>query len=266
MSIMSLFSLEGKKAVVTGASRGIGRAVALGLAEAGADVAIIYRSYTEGAKELGNEIEATGRKVMLVQADVTKNDQVEKMVGSVLKQFGRIDVLVNNAGINLKKTAEDFDDATWNKVLDINLNAVFHCSRAVGKIMIKQKAGCIINVTSLASKLILRGDHQCAYHVSKAGVVMLTRALADEWAQYNVRVNAIGPGYTKTQLCPTGPDDKGTIPISRLADPREMAGTVIWLASEASSYVTGQEVFVDGGWSICGSAAGGVPPVEGYNA
>ena len=263
MDVLSRFKLNGKKALVTGASQGIGRAIAEGLAEAGADVAVNYRSYEDGAVEAAERIKALGRECVIVKADVSARTEVESMVEQAMSKFGRIDILVNNAGINIKKIAEEMDEETWNRVLGVNLNGTYNCSTAVGKHMIKQKSGSIVNVTSICSALILRKDFQIAYHSSKGGIVLFTKALAEEWAKYNIRVNAIAPGYTRTAMCPHGPHKMDTIPMNRMAEPDEMAGAAVFFASEAASYITGQELFIDGGYTVCGSTPNSIPPESG---
>jgi NAD(P)-dependent dehydrogenase (short-subunit alcohol dehydrogenase family) len=263
MDVLSKFKLTGKKALVTGASQGIGKAIAIGLAEAGADVAANYHGYEEGARSVAAAISGFGRKSVVVRADVASRTDVERMVETVLKQFGQIDILVNNSGINIKKVAEDMDVQTWERVLGVNLNGTFYCSQVVGRHMIGRKSGVIINLSSICSALILRKDFQIAYHTSKGGVVLLTKALAEEWAKYNIRVNAVAPGYTRTAMCPHGPHKLDTIPMGRIAEPEEMAGAVVFFASDAASYITGQELFVDGGYTVCGSTPNSIPPVSG---
>lgn len=260
MDILAKFSLDGKRAVVTGAGQGIGRAIARGLAEAGADVAVNDINISEGARDTEREIRGLGKRAFTIQADVSRSDEVRRMVDVVVERFGGIDILVNNAGINIKLKAEEYDEETWDRVVDVNLKGIFLCSREFGNRMIQQGGGVIINVSSICSRLILRKDFQIAYHSSKGGVVLLTKALADEWAKYHIRVNAIGPGYTRTAMCPHGPHKMDTIPMERIADPQEMAPAVVFLASDAASYITGQELFIDGGYTICGSTPNSIPP------
>lgn len=252
--MLSQFSLEGKIAVVTGASQGIGKAVAVALAQAGADVVVNDISILTGAEDTAHQIEALGKRALVIEADVSAREQVKAMAEQVIDKFGRVDILVNNAGINLKKVAEEMDEATWQRVIDVNLSGTYHCCEEFGKYMIKRRQGNIINFSSICGEVILRNDFQIAYHASKGGVVMLTKALAEEWGKYNIRVNMISPGYTQTNMCPAGaPKNLNIIPLGRKAEPIDMAGAIIFFASEAAAYITGQNLFIDGGYSLCGS-------------
>lgn len=252
--MLTQFSLEGQIAVVTGAGQGIGKAVAIALAQAGADVVVNDHSELAGAQDTARQIQQAGRRSLVIKADVANQDQVKAMVEQIIEEFGRVDILVNNAGINIKKVAEEMDEETWNKVIDVNLNGTYHCCKEFGKYMIERKQGKIINFSSICGVCILRNDFQLAYHASKGGVVLLTKALAEEWSKYNIRVNSVSPGYTQTNMCPTGaPGDVNIIPMGRKAEPAEMGGAVIFFASDASGYITGQNLCVDGGYSICGS-------------
>jgi NAD(P)-dependent dehydrogenase (short-subunit alcohol dehydrogenase family) len=251
--MLSQFSLEGQVAVVTGASQGIGKAVAVALAQAGADVVVNYRSDLAGAEDTVRQIKKEGKRALIFKADVAYRDQVKAMAEKTIEEFGKVDILFNNAGINIKKTAEEMDEETWKRVLEVNLDGTYHCCEEFGKYMIERKQGKIINCSSICGGVILRNDFQIAYHSSKGGVILLTKALAEEWSKYNIRVNMIAPGYTRTNMCPTGPKDVNIIPLKRMAEPEEMAGAVIFFASDASGYITGQELFIDGGYSICGS-------------
>jgi NAD(P)-dependent dehydrogenase (short-subunit alcohol dehydrogenase family) len=254
MSILSKFKLVGKNALVTGASRGIGKAIAIGLAEAGANVAINYFRSKKEALEVKKIIkEDLNKEAIIVQADVAKYEEVKNMVESVIKEFKHIDILVNNSGIVFNQEAQDFALEKWKRVLDVNLDGTFYCCQLVGRKMIEQGGGSIINISSICSKIIQRKDSQIAYHASKGGVKLLTMALSEEWAKYNVRVNAVAPGYTRTDMCPTGPHRIDIIPMERIAEPEEMQGVIVFLSSSAASYITGQEIFVDGGYSICGA-------------
>ena len=246
-----LFSLEGKKALVTGASRGIGRAVAIGLAEAGADVALVSRS--EALFPAAREIEKLGRKALVIQEDLSRPEAAEEVVGATVKKFGSLDILVNNAGTTLRAPAENFSDEDWETVMELNLNAVFRLCRSAGKVMLARGYGKIVNVASLMS--FQGGITIPAYTASKHGVAGLTKSFANEWAGRNITVNAVAPGYVRTEV--TAPLQKDRernrqilerIPQGRWAEPEEMVGAVIFLASDASRYVQGHVLVVDGGW------------------
>lgn len=249
---MEKMRLDGKVALVTGASRGLGRGMALGLAEAGADLVVVARSLErlEGAV---SEARALGRRCLPVEADVSREEEVKRMVEEALGEFGRIDILVNNAGINYREASEHYPLDEWERVLSVNLTGTFLCCREVGRVMIEQRRGKIINVASLTSVIGVRTIP--AYSASKGGVAQLTKVLAVEWAKYNIQVNAIGPGYFRTDLTePLFQDPErrrwveSRIPMGRWGTPEDLKGAVVFLASEASDYITGQVLFVDGGW------------------
>ena len=250
------FSVEGKKVIVTGAASGIGKQLSIGYAEAGADVACVDLN-VEGAKETVDIIKAAGKNAIAVKTDVSDSADVAAMVDTVVKVFDRIDVLQHCAGINNQGDAEDFDVDTWKKVIDINLTGTFLTDQAVGRQMIRQgDGGSIINTSSFCSTYIVKTDHQSAYYASKAGVLMLTKALAVEWTRYNIRVNSIAPGFTATPMFQADRDRNKDeelllqqVPMNRFQDPKEMIGVSIFLASDASSYVTGHELYSDGGRS-----------------
>jgi 2-deoxy-D-gluconate 3-dehydrogenase len=246
-----LFSLEGKKALVTGASRGIGKAVAVGLARAGADVALVSRGDT--LLQTAQEIEKLGRKALTVQEDLSRPEAAEEVVRATVKKFGRLDILVNNAGTTRRAPVEDYSDEDWKVVIELNLNAVFRLCRAAGKVMLAQGYGKIVNVASLMS--FQGGINIPAYTASKHAVAGLTKSFANEWAGRNITVNAIAPGYVLTEV--TAPLQKDRvrnrqilerIPQGRWAEPEDMVGAVIFLASDASRYVQGHVLVVDGGW------------------
>lgn len=256
MDVMDKFKLNGKAAVLTGAARGLGKAMASALAQAGADVAIIDIDI-ETAEETANGIRETGVDSIAVKADVTKPDQVETMVKRVVERFGKIDILINNAGIAVHEKAEDMDYKDWLKVVDVNLNGVFLVSQAVGRAMISRKSGSIINISSMSGVVSNTPQCQCSYNASKAGVIMLTKSLAGEWAEHNIRVNAIAPGYMKTELTKPFFDEGGEqvekwmmmTPMARPGDPEELSGMALYLASDASSYCTGGVYMLDGGYT-----------------
>ena len=249
--VYELFSLQGKKALVTGASRGIGKAVVIGLAEAGADVALVSRS--DALFQTAQVIEKSGRKALVIQEDLTRHEAAEKVVSATVKKFGRLDILVNNAGTTRRAPVEDYSDEAWEVVMEVNLNAVFRLCRAAGKVMLTQGYGKIVNVASLMS--FQGGINIPAYTASKHGVAGLTKSFANEWAGRNITVNAIAPGYVRTEVTAPLQKDKvrnrqilERIPQGRWAEPEDMVGAVIFLASDASRYVQGHVLVVDGGW------------------
>jgi len=248
---MDEFQLDGKVALVTGASRGLGRAIALGLARAGADVAVCARSATDLA-ETGRAIEALGRRTLVVPTDVTDEAQVDDLAEAVIDALSRVDILVNNSGTVLVKPLLDTETADWRRVIDTNLTGTYLCCRALGAHMVAQHSGRVINIASIDG---LKGSaNVTAYSASKGGVVALTRALALEWARHGVTVNAIAPGYFDTAMSRQGLDDPAVrerilklIPMRRVGDPEEIAPLAVYLASEASAYMTGEVIAIDGG-------------------
>jgi 2-deoxy-D-gluconate 3-dehydrogenase len=263
------YSLEGKVAIVTGAGRGIGKAIALTLAEAGADITVAART-TEQIERTAEEIRKLGRRALAVPTDVTKKEQVASVVEQTVSQFGKIDILVNNAGVPILKpisfvpgmklegwqTADSWDtplsEEEWYLVLNTNLTSAFLFAQAVGPHMLRQKKGKIINTSSNSADLA--PPYFSAYCVSKAGLSMFTRCLATEWAPYNICVNAVGPGSVLTELSApvlNNPERKESIlraiPLGRMGETREVALLVVYLASEASNWVTGQTFYIDGG-------------------
>jgi len=250
-------NLNGKVAIVTGGSRGLGKGYALALAEAGANVAIADIISAEEAlsalKKISSEAKDERRKFLAIKFNVTNLSSINQMVEKVVDEFGKIDILVNNAGMNIRKPAIEVTGEDWDKVVNTNVKGAFFCAQAVGKVMIKQRRGKIINIGSLTSKVAL--PNMVAYAVSRGGILMLTKSLAIEWAKYNINVNAIGPGYFKTSQTASLFADKHwveetlkKIPLGRAGLPEDLGGTVVFLASEASDYITGQMIFVDGGW------------------
>lgn len=239
-----------KTAIVTGGSRGIGRAIAVELAKAGVQVAIIYAGNTAAAEETLALVKAQGVQGMMIQCDVADGAAVEAMVKEVKDTFGSIDILVNNAGITRDTLLMRMKETEWQEVLDTNLTGVFHCTRQVSKLMIKQRHGIIINLTSIVG--LVGNAGQANYSAAKAGVIGFTKAVAKELASRNIRVNAIAPGFIETDmtvvLSDTAKEDiLKTIPMGRMAKPEEVATVAAFLASEEAKYMTGQVLHVDGG-------------------
>jgi len=251
----SFFGLEGKVALVTGAGRGLGRAMAMALAQAGSDLALVSRTGEE-LKKVSEEIISLDpkRKALSFPADLALSDEIPKLVETVLAEFGRIDILINNAGRNIRGPAEDVTSQGWDTVVDLNLKSTFIMAQAVGRVMIRRGYGKIINTASLTSFIGL--PDMVAYCASRGGVAQMTKALAVEWAQYGVRVNAIAPGYFLTDLTrPLFEDPKrkewilSKIPMGRTGNAeKDLSGVAVFLASPASDYITGQIIIADGGW------------------
>ncbi len=252
MSILDKFSMKGKNLLVTGGARGIGRAVAEGFADAGASLGIadIDLDQTEAAAK---EIAAThGVETLTIRCDVTDQAQVVQMVDKFAGRFGRIDVLFNNAGICINNNAELMTAEQWHRVMDININGIFYVAQEVGKRMIAQGGGSIVNTASMAATMVVWPQPQVAYNASKGAVVMLTKSMAAEWAKYHIRVNCISPGYTRTELTDAIRKDwrdywTSVIPMGRMAEVDELVGAVLYLASDAATYTTGTDLIVDGG-------------------
>jgi gluconate 5-dehydrogenase len=248
----NLFDLSGKVALVVGGHGGIGKAIALGLADAGADVIVSSRNL-EALKGTVKEIEAKGRKSLAVTADIVDEKQVNDMVAKIIRVFPRIDILVNAAGLAIRKPADSFPIDEWQKVMDINTRGTFLCCQAVGRVMLKQKSGRIINVSSVRGRYGLPANY-AAYCASKGAVDSLTRTLACEWAKSNVLVNAVAPTIVETDLTKSALADpayakqmKDRIPMGKWAVPEDIVGPAIFFASDASSFVTGQILYIDGG-------------------
>jgi 3-oxoacyl-[acyl-carrier protein] reductase len=242
--------LAGKVALVTGASRGIGKAIALTLAQAGADVIVNYAGSAQLAEEVSEQIKSLGRRSIAIKANVGNSQEVDAMVTSVLEQFGQIDILVNNAGITrdnliMRMKEEDFDE-----VININLKGVFNCIKAVTRPMMKQRAGKIINLSSVVATLGNAG--QANYVAAKAGVIGLTKTTARELASRGIQVNAIAPGFIETDMTGKLTDEiknalMSQIPLGRFGQPEDIANLALFLASDDSAYITGQTLHVDGG-------------------
>lgn len=250
--ILDKFNLKNKVAIVTGASSGLGRGMAIALSEAGADLALVDINFPL-LQEVVKLIKKANQQIIYFSADISKKEQVEHVVEEAVKNFGKIDILINAAGINRRNLAENFSEEDWDQVIDINLKGTFLFSQAVGKVMINQNKGKIINIASMTS--VIGVGNIPAYCASKGGVAQLTKAFAVAWAQYNININAIGPGWFKTPLTKSLHEDKdisrktiARIPMKRWGNPEDLAGTVVFLASEASNYITGTTIYVDGGY------------------
>ncbi len=247
-------SLKGKVALVTGASRGIGEAAALGIARAGAEVAIASRKLPD-LEKVAAEIRKTGRTCLPVAAHVGRLEDINNLVKKVTDQFGKIDILVNNAATNpTMSSAMDVDERAWDSIMNLNLKGLFFLSQAVARIMKGKGGGSIINVSSIAG---ISPDLLPIYSISKAAVIMATKVMAQQWAQFKIRANAIAPGLTRTRFSEAlwnNPDilkmAMSTTPMARVGEPEEMVGAILYFASEASSYVTGQVIAIDGGKTI----------------
>jgi NAD(P)-dependent dehydrogenase (short-subunit alcohol dehydrogenase family) len=248
------FSLKGKVALITGASRGIGQAIAVGYAQAGADVIVVSRKLPD-LEKVAQQIRGMGRKSLAVEAHVARMEEIKNLLSKIKEEFGRIDILVNNAGTNpTMASALDVDERAWDSIMNLNLKGLFFLSQAAARVMKEKGGGKIINVASTAG---ITPDLLPVYSISKAAVIMATKVMAQQWAQYNIRVNAIAPGLTKTRFSEAlwnNPDilkmAMSKTPMGRVAEPEEMVGAAIYLASDASSYVTGQVIALDGGTTI----------------
>jgi 2-deoxy-D-gluconate 3-dehydrogenase len=251
--VLEKFSLKGKSGIVTGGGSGIGKAIAKAVVQAGAEIVIAGRNEGKLNKTV-SEIKKFGGPVIAVKADISKIKEIEHLMDRTLKEFGKIDFLFNNAGIIRRMPSEDFTEKDWDETIDINLKGPFFLAQAVARVMISQKRkGKIINTSSLSA--IQGGKRVPAYAASKGGLTQVTKSMANDWAKYNILVNAIGPGWVKTELTEPLQQDKerfseitNRIPLGRWADPEDLVGAAIFLASDASDYITGQTIFVDGGW------------------
>ena len=245
------FDLSGKTAIVTGGGRGIGRAIALGLARSGASVVVSSRTQKE-IEAVVEEVKKLGGKAIAVVTDLTVNEQLENLVNVTVKEFGKIDILVNNAARSFLRSLLDLREDGWDKVFNTNVKAVWLLSRSVARKMMERKSGKIINITTVGAEKAELG--MAAYGCSKAALKMLTRCMAREWAQYGIQVNAVGPGLTRTDFSKpiwSNPEVakhvSAAIPMGRLAEPEEIVGSVLFLASDAAQFITGHSIYVDGG-------------------
>lgn len=251
---LSKVDLSGKVAIVTGGSSGIGQATAFRLAANGAQVVVVNRNEEKG-KKIADRICSEGGKALHIQADVSKLDDIDRMVEEVVNKLGRIDILVNSAGISIKSThTEDVSEEEWDKTLNINLKGAFFCSQRAARVMIKQKYGKIINIGSLQGEMVL--PLRAAYAASKGGLKQVTKSMAVEWAKYNINVNVVAPAFVRTPMTEKVLADgfwhnvvTSNTPMGRPAEPEEIADVILFLASDAASYLTGQTIVVDGGWT-----------------
>ncbi len=257
MGVMDKFKLNGQCSIVTGGAVGLGKAMAEALAEAGSNL-VIADINEDAAKLTAEELHRNfGIETLALRSDVTLPEDVQGLVETVMERFGRIDVLINNAGIVKHVKAEDMSLLDWNQIINVNLNGVFIMSQAVGKVMIGQRKGSIINISSMSGLIANTPQNQSAYNASKAGVIMLTKSLAAEWAKHDIRVNTIAPGYMKTDLTAPYFNENGEMvqrwmelsPMGRPGNPEELGGIALYLASDASSFATGGVFVVDGGYT-----------------
>ncbi len=254
MKTLNLFSLESKQGFITGAARGIGKCIAEAYADLGADIAIVEVDIEEAEKTAAYISTRYGVKCIAIQCDVTCEKSVDEMIATYEKEFDRIDFAVNNAGIANVVPAEEISAADFRKVIDVNLNGVFFTAQAAGKLMIKRGTkGAIVNTASMSGHIINRPQTIANYCASKGGVILLTKALAVEWAKYGIRVNCVSPGYIATELVATMKDMHPIwlkdIPADRLGMPEDLVGAYVYLASDASRYATGTDLAVDGGYT-----------------
>ncbi len=252
MFLEELFGLKGKVAVVTGGGRGIGQTIAVALAKAGADIVILSRT---GADETVRQIEEEGGRACSIIADVTKEDEIDKALATIIERFGRIDILFNNAGICKHQTMFEATPADFREVVEINLTGEYLMAVAVSKLMIEKKIeGSIINMASISGTIVNKPQCQASYNASKAAVMHMTKSLAVELAPYNIRVNSLSPGYIATPMSIDTPQElkdawMPLIPMGRFAPPEELITAVLYLTSSASGYTTGSDIIVDGAYT-----------------
>lgn len=251
---LDLFNLEGKVAVIIGAGGGIGGAIAQALAGYGADIMAVDRNL-ESARSNADLITKMGGKAVAYGLDITDIAEIEKMTDTAMVEFGRIDILVNSAGMNIRKAVVDIRQEDWDPVLEVNLKGAVFCCRAAARVMIKQKKGKIINIASISSQL--GHPDRCAYAASKGGLVQVTKVMATEWAKYNICVNAISPAAVDTPFIDGLKKNRDSldremarIPLGRIAIPEDMMGAAVFLSSDASNFITGHNLFIDGGRTV----------------
>jgi NAD(P)-dependent dehydrogenase (short-subunit alcohol dehydrogenase family) len=254
MAVLDAFGLTSRVAVVTGANRGIGRALAVALAEAGADVAALVRK-PEACADLLEDLRAIGVRAEAFGADVVDGAQVERAAQEIAAAFGRVDILVNNAGTCIHRPALDVTADEWRQVMDVNVTGVWNCCQHFGRHMVAAGRGSMVNIGSISAIIVNRPQWQPGYNASKAAVHQLTKSLAAEWAPFGVRVNALAPGYVKTEMAPVDqpefrPRWVDDAPMQRYAMPEELGPSVVFLASDASAFMTGSVLVLDGGYTV----------------
>ncbi len=247
-----MFELKGRVALVTGGARGIGKACALALAEMGADVALVD-IHKENLAEAVGDIEALGVRAISCLCDVTVEAEVQAAFRATAEAFGRLDILVNSAGITIWAKGEEMTEEQWERVIGIDLKGTFLCCREAAKLMIPQGSGSIVNIASMSGQIVNIPQCQVSYNAAKAGVIHLTKSFAVEWAPHNIRINSISPGYTATEMTMTVPEYhagwEALIPMRRMARTDELLGALIYLASDASTYTTGHDLVIDGAYT-----------------
>jgi NAD(P)-dependent dehydrogenase (short-subunit alcohol dehydrogenase family) len=258
MGVLDRFRLDERTAIVTGGNRGIGRAIAEALAEAGADVVVANRDAASGEEAAAEIAESTGVETLAVETDVADEESVKRMVETVVEAFGTIDVLVNNAGIVVHEAAETMTTDEWDAVIDVNLRGTFFCSKYVGREMMDSGGGSILSVSSMSALVANYPQRQVSYNASKGGIESFTRQLASEWAEHDIRVNTVAPGYIRTdntdQADAVDPEIdevwKSEMLMDEIAGPEDVAPAAVFLASDASRYMTGASIVVDGGYTV----------------
>ncbi|MBM7616713.1 NAD(P)-dependent dehydrogenase (short-subunit alcohol dehydrogenase family) [Weissella uvarum] len=256
MTIMDKLRLDGKKIYITGGAQGLGKSMAEGLAQAGADLAIVDINIDKAQATADEIANATGQKVIAVKTDVTNPEEVDQMIKTIVAELGGLDGAFNNAGMVINTPAEEMTYDQWLKVINLNLNSVFLTSQAAGKYMLEHGGGSIVNTASMSAHIVNRPQPQASYNASKAGVIQLSKSLAIEWAKRGVRVNTISPGYMATDLTLNSEELKPLIeiwndwaPLGRMGKPDELQGIAVYLASDASSFATGSDFGVDGAFT-----------------
>jgi NAD(P)-dependent dehydrogenase (short-subunit alcohol dehydrogenase family) len=252
MALRDMFELKGRVALITGGARGIGKACAAALAEMGADVALLD-IHKENLATAVHDMEALGVRAASSLCDVTVASEVEQSFRQAVEAFGRLDILVNSAGITIWAKGEEMAEEQWDRVMDIDLKGTFLCCQQAARTMIPQRSGSIINIASMSGQIVNIPQCQVGYNAAKAGVMQLTKTLAVEWAPHNIRVNSLSPGYTATEMTMTVPEYhtgwEALIPMRRMARTDELLGAVIYLASDASTYTTGHDLVIDGAYT-----------------